>query len=212
MIALYQFLDNPSDYILLLQALQIADTFYNLILKRINSTNNSPLDIIIEMNIRDICTKAQAIKELLIIISKYDRKQLFESLLEILFNNPTDKELEFLRAQKDIMINSQLKTNKEILDDILLSDDEDINEMGVNQITIHRAKGLVFKCVFIISVNDKKIPQSLKNEDGIKEERRLFYLAMTRAKEYLYLSSAEYHIIHGMRIRLNPSIFVNELN
>ncbi|WP_211321020.1 ATP-dependent helicase [Anaeroplasma bactoclasticum] len=212
MIALYQFLDNPSDYILLLQALQIDDIFYDLIIKRIKSTNKSPLDIIIEMNISDISTKAQAIKELLTIISKYDRKQLFESLLEILFNNPTDKELEYLRALKDIMINSQLKTNKEILDNILLSDDEDINEMGVNLITIHRAKGLEFKCVFIISVNDKIIPQSLKNEDDIKEERRLLYVAMTRAKEYLYLSSAEYHIIHGMRKRLNPSIFVNELN
>ncbi len=65
--------------------------------------------------------------------------------------------------------------------------------------TIHKAKGLEFKCVFIISVNDKIIPQSLKNEEDIKEERRLLYVAMTRAKEYLYLSSAEYHIIHEMR-------------
>lgn len=76
--------------------------------------------------------------------------------------------------------------------------------------TIHKAKGLEFKCVFIISVNDKIIPQSLKNDEDIKEERRLLYVAMTRAKEYLYLSSAEYHIINGMRKKLRPSLFVSE--
>lgn len=77
--------------------------------------------------------------------------------------------------------------------------------------TIHKAKGLEFKCVFIISINEGIIPPSLKNESDIKEERRILYVAMTRAKEYLYLSSAHYHVINGMRKRLSPSMFVSEI-
>lgn len=78
--------------------------------------------------------------------------------------------------------------------------------------TIHKAKGLEFKCVFIISINDKILPSSLDNYKLLEEERRLFYVGITRAKEYLYLSSAEYHIINGIRKRLRPSLFISEIN
>ena len=53
---------------------------------------------------------------------------------------------------------------------------------------------------------------SVKKESDIKEERRILYVAMTRAKEYLYLSSSTYHIINGMRKRLNPGVFISEIN
>ena len=89
--------------------------------------------------------------------------------------------------------------------------DESKKELGVNLLTIHKAKGLEFKCVFIISINNGIIPSSLKYDKDIEEERRLLYVAITRAKEYLYLSSAEYHIINGQRKRLRPSIFLGEI-
>ena len=78
--------------------------------------------------------------------------------------------------------------------------------------TIHKAKGLEFKCVFIISLNNGIIHSNIKDNNLLEEERRLCYVAITRAKEYLYLSSAEYHIINSMRKRLRPSIFVSEIN
>ena len=71
-------------------------------------------------------------------------------------------------------------------------------EMCVNLLTIHKAKVLKFKCVFIISLNDGIFPSNLTDNNQVEEERRLLYVAMTRAKEYLYLSSAEYHYINGM--------------
>ena len=77
--------------------------------------------------------------------------------------------------------------------------------------TIHKSKGLEFKCVFIISLNDGIIPSNLNDNNLIEEERRLCYVAMTRAKEYLYLSSAEYHYINGVRKRLRPSLFMSEI-
>lgn len=64
---------------------------------------------------------------------------------------------------------------------------------------------------FIDIVVTKDLPSNLTDNNLIEEERRLLYVAMTRAKEYLYLSSAEYHFINGIRKRLRPSIFLCEL-
>ena len=92
-------------------------------------------------------------------------------------------------------------------------DNESIDKvMGVNLMIIHKSKGLGFKCVFIISLNDGIIPASIKDYNLIEEERRLCYVGLTRAKEYLYLSSAEYHYINGIRKRLSPSIFISEIS
>lgn len=56
--------------------------------------------------------------------------------------------------------------------------------------TIHTAKGLEFDIVFICGLVDGQFPsRRLRNEDELEEERRLFYVAVTRAKTRLYLSS-----------------------
>ena len=211
MIALYQFLDNPEDYILFRQAVLIDQVAYEKIVSTYKQSNTNLLDILINMNIERLSNQASKIKELIKNIKDYDRVRLFEYMMTILNDKYTDKQLEYLRALKDIIVNSELPTIKEILDNLLLAEDEHINEMGVNLMTIHKAKGLEFKCVFIISINEGIIPPSLKKESDIKEERRILYVAMTRAKEYLYLSSADYHIINGMRKRLQPSLFISEL-
>jgi DNA helicase-2/ATP-dependent DNA helicase PcrA len=56
--------------------------------------------------------------------------------------------------------------------------------------SVHQAKGLEWKAVFVIWMTDGKFPsfRSLENEDAIEEERRLFYVAVTRAKDELYLT------------------------
>lgn len=59
---------------------------------------------------------------------------------------------------------------------------------GITLSTMHRAKGLEWKCVYIIDCNDNVIPSSKnKSPDAVEEERRLFYVAVTRAKETLHL-------------------------
>ena len=94
----------------------------------------------------------------------------------------------------------------------MLDDESNDKIMGVNLMTIPKAKGLEFKCVFIISINDKILPSSIGNYKLLEEERRLLYVGITRAKEYLYLSSAEYYIINAIRKRLRPSLFIFEIN
>lgn len=67
--------------------------------------------------------------------------------------------------------------------------DQAENREGVNLMTMHGAKGLEFQAVFIPTVNENVSPYRKAVESGdIEEERRMLYVAMTRAKEYLYLS------------------------
>ncbi|MCR5349686.1 MAG: hypothetical protein K6E20_01700 [Acholeplasmatales bacterium] len=51
-----------------------------------------------------------------------------------------------------------------------------------------------------------------KTNNQLEEERRLCYVAITRAKEFLQISSADYHFINGIRKRLRPSVFMRETN
>ena len=67
---------------------------------------------------------------------------------------------------------------------------------------MHKAKGLEWDIVFVVHANEEIIPHSkMKTPEEIEEERRLFYVAITRAKEQLYVSS----------FGINPSRFVKEM-
>lgn len=76
--------------------------------------------------------------------------------------------------------------------------------------TIHGAKGLEFECVFVIGLVEGLLPykKSIITGEGIEEERRLFYVAATRAKRYLYISSCKKH--RGSSA--NVSRFINDMD
>lgn len=131
--------------------------------------------------------------------------------MNLLFNNSANYEKLHLLDLRDLIVNNELEHEIDIINELALDNESNDKVMGVNLMTIHKSKGLEFKCVFIISLNDKIIPSNLTDNNLIEEERRLCYVAMTRAKEYLYLSSAEYHYINGIRKRLRPSIFLSEI-
>lgn len=79
---------------------------------------------------------------------------------------------------------------------------------GVRLMTIHASKGLEFKQVFLIAANEGRIPyQKAKTDNEIEEERRLFYVAMTRAKDFLKICYVK--IKNGKEVA--PSRFVDEL-
>ena len=81
-------------------------------------------------------------------------------------------------------------------------------ESGVALMTMHGAKGLEYDTVFIIQGNEGVVPyKKAKTEDEIEEERRLFYVAMTRAKQKLVIS----YVKEKNGKEVNPSRFVNEL-
>ncbi len=84
---------------------------------------------------------------------------------------------------------------------------------AVQLMTVHAAKGLEFHVVFITGLEEGLFPHenSLQDTDGLEEERRLMYVAITRARERLYLSFAQSRVLHG-QIRYHiRSRFFDEL-
>ena len=102
----------------------------------------------------------------------------------------------------------------EYLNSITLSSDTDgINtDNAVTIATIHAVKGLEYRCVFVAGLDENILPgQRSKNDASeLEEERRLFYVAITRAKERLYLTRAYSRYMYGKRERMMPSRFLNE--
>ena len=82
----------------------------------------------------------------------------------------------------------------------------------VRLMSLHAAKGLEFRFVFIVGMDDTTLPHEASIEEGrIDEERRLLYVGITRAKEQLWLSHAREANRWGSRQRLKPSRFLDEL-
>ena len=82
----------------------------------------------------------------------------------------------------------------------------------VRLMSMHAAKGLEFRYVFIVGVEDGNLPHEASIEEGrLDEERRLMYVGITRAKEQLWLSHASEAQRWGDRMRLKPSRFLDEL-
>jgi len=84
---------------------------------------------------------------------------------------------------------------------------------SVNLLTIHNAKGLEFQVVFVAGIEEGLLPhvRSMDEDRGIEEERRLLYVAITRAKEFLYLTYANYRRINGVNNAAIPSRFLAEV-
>ena len=97
----------------------------------------------------------------------------------------------------------------------LVSDTDDYEQRNdrVSLMTAHSAKGLEFPCVFIVGMEEGVFPHanSSREPSGVEEERRLFYVAMTRAMERLVLTSADERRRFGSSSFQSPSRFLEEL-
>jgi len=78
---------------------------------------------------------------------------------------------------------------------------------------MHASKGLEFNCVFIVGCENGIIPYSLfeNQKSDIDEERRLLYVAMTRAKKHLFLTNAKRRFIMGKEYNLTRSPFLDKI-
>lgn len=100
------------------------------------------------------------------------------------------------------------------LEEIALISDVDTldnRDNAVTLMTIHSAKGLEFSVVFIIGLEEGLLPhsQSLLEKDELEEERRLMYVALTRAKDKLYLLRAKNRMLYGEMQQNIPSQFLD---
>ena len=104
----------------------------------------------------------------------------------------------------------------DFLEDIALVSDQDTLQSGANVptlLTLHAAKGLEFGIVFIVGLNDGTLPhsRSFDDPDSLEEERRLFYVGITRAKDRLYLAFAQNRSLYGYAEPSEPSRFLADI-
>lgn len=93
------------------------------------------------------------------------------------------------------------------------SNKRDENADAIKMMTVHSSKGLEFDVVFVTGLEETLFPHAnaIKEPTLIEEERRLMYVALTRAKELLYLTNCEERLIHGQRSRFIRSRFIKEI-
>ncbi len=84
---------------------------------------------------------------------------------------------------------------------------------AIQLMTVHSAKGLEFTAVFIVGLEQGLFPHenAMLERDGLEEERRLMYVAITRARQRLYLCHAQTRMLHGQTRYCLPSSFLDEL-
>jgi DNA helicase-2/ATP-dependent DNA helicase PcrA len=132
---------------------------------------------------------------------KYKNVQIFTNLLERWETDPDNIKPDIYQYLNRITL--------------VTRDDIEDNEDGkVNLMTIHAAKGLEFDIVFLAGVEDIIIPHARaieENENNIEEERRLFYVAITRAKSKLFITSCKQRRYLNSIIESKPSRFLVEL-
>ena len=125
---------------------------------------------------------------------------------------------EFKSITKTFEEESGIASLEDFLNEVSLvsdvNDQKNDNSPKVTLMTIHAVKGLEYKYVFVIGMEENIFPHvnSCEEDGGIEEERRLCYVAITRAKEKLYLVNALRRMLYG-KISVNmPSRFINEID
>ena len=141
--------------------------------------------------------------------SDLSRKENLDELINALYD--------FVAQETETNGSAENATIENYLADVALLTDADKNDADkekVSLMTIHSAKGLEFSAVCIVGLEEEIFPghQAFFDSREIEEERRLFYVALTRAKEYCYISYARFRFSYGNVTESDPSRFVKELN
>ena len=127
---------------------------------------------------------------------------------------------ELLNSIKEFLDNEDNKNKKleDFLQEISLMTDQDkeddSNEEYISLMTIHMAKGLEFSVVFIVGVEEDLFPSQMmiSSREDLEEERRLFYVAITRAMKKLYLTYSSTRYRYGMLKDCEKSRFIKEIS
>ena len=125
---------------------------------------------------------------------------------------------EFKSITKTFEEESGIASLEDFLNEVSLvsdvNDQKEDNTPKVTLMTIHAVKGLEFKYVFVVGMEENIFPHvnCVEGQDGIEEERRLCYVAITRAKKKLYLINALKRMLFGRTSVNMPSRFISEID
>ena len=149
------------------------------------------------------------------IINFYKNEGSLESFnrienIEELINGIND----FIQGQEELFESD--KSLSKYLEDVALYSETDkkVSKDSVSLMTVHMAKGLEFPIVYVIGMEENLFPSimSINSREEVEEERRLFYVAMTRAEKNLTLSYCNQRFKWGNLIECDPSRFLSEID
>ena len=197
------------------------ETLFEAITRYHNDFPSTKTEALVEF--KDLIVKLQQLFEKLPLPEFYDEMIELTHYKEALKNEDDDDNNRILNIEefKSILVQLERRadlegmTNKEKLqigfDDVILDETvgtkQDMN--GVVLSTVHSIKGLEFRAVFVVALEEGIFP-SLKEDSDIEEERRIAYVAFTRAKERIYITCVSRRLIYGRVVLNQKSRFITE--
>ncbi len=186
------------------EALDFFEKFYFL-LKELNTYQQTPFYLIqkvVSSKLFDVIVQHLSIQRAKLKSGEIDKEKKEEAKKRI-----------YYKAKLLLELSKPYKDLNRFLNAMILGGNEISQGEGVNLLTVHASKGLEFEEVYVVDLAQGRFPNiKLMNrnfiESGLEEERRLFYVAVTRAKSKLYLSYAKYDRIKKQEYQ--PSIFLFE--
>jgi DNA helicase-2/ATP-dependent DNA helicase PcrA len=135
-------------------------------------------------------------------ISRYENLQELLNAIKEFIDNPENEDKDIGTFLQQVSLLTSADTDK------------DKNADAVTLMTVHGAKGLEFKHVFVVGLEEGLFPSKmmLENKADLEEERRLFYVAITRAEQKLTLTYATSRYFYGNVIESSPSRFLEEID
>ncbi len=167
--------------------------------------------------------RIENLKELLSDALEFSQLNVVEDEAFFEYSNQSDEAAPFSLDFDNQALNSESQTETKLSDALqaflsraALYSEQDLDSAEddfIRLMTIHSAKGLEFSNVFLVCAENGVFPsaRSLSEESGLEEERRLAYVAITRAKQKLYITTARSRTLYGQTLANPVSIFVKEI-
>lgn len=195
---MYEIIKNLDEYNLNIRASKNIKKFVEII-ENLREKKDS---ITIHEFIEEVCRESGYIEDL-------EKENTVESRSRI------ENIEELINSSYEYEKNYEEPNLEEYLSSLSLLSDVDKSEDtgGVSLMTVHGAKGLEFKVVFLVGMEERVFPsgRSMDEDDEVEEERRLAYVAITRAKEQLFVSSCKSRNSYGQPTYNKPSRFIEEM-
>jgi DNA helicase-2/ATP-dependent DNA helicase PcrA len=157
--------------------------------------------------------RAANVEELLNGVKSYVEERQSEMFEEMQADGLVDEGVEIASSQMPAVTLIDYLENVSLLSAVDVDDEEDGNNK-ISMMTVHSSKGLEYPYVYVVGMEENLFPSGgwLVSESDVEEERRLFYVAMTRAKKVLQLSFAQTRMRNGKTESNSPSRFIREID
>ena len=197
--SMFNIIQNVHLYPALSKSAPKLTEFATLILGLREIARSEPLDVLID-KVLDLTGYRAMLKE----AAAEEGETRLENVSELISNA-----VEFMATREDTSLNAFLEEVALVAD----IDNYDPDAEAVVLMTVHSAKGLEFPIVFLPALEEGIFPsqQSFLNDFELEEERRLAYVAVTRAKERLYLTHTHERLLYGKTQYNRPSRFLSEI-